>query len=125
MSARDVEKNLLMLPWVEPVKRDLPCDGIKWGQVALRDIYTMGGKPPRGIQERAKCKRRAKFRLRATKRLRAWDRPATSGNYCLQHLSMQISHHEAEKRRADAWFDTKGWWRNGVFGLHKEKEEQA
>ena len=123
MSTEDAKKNALALPWVKPVKGDVPCDGVKWGSVALRDLFEMHGNPPRGIQDRARCKRKAKYVFRATKRLRAWDYPATSGSYCGQHLAMQLSDHQAEKRRADAFFDKNGWWRNGVFGIHKEEEQ--
>lgn len=116
MTASDGAKNMLSLPWVKPAKRGIPCDGIKWGSLAMRDIPHRHHLPP---DHRARCKRNAKFVFRATKRLRMWDAPATSGSYCQTHASMQISNHGAELRRANAWWDKNGWWRNGVFGKHE------
>lgn len=119
MSAEDVKKNLLMLPWVKPVKRDVQCEGIKWNTVALKDLYPRGTEPARGFQPRSRCKRKAKFVFRATKRLRVWDSPATSGSYCITHASMQINDHGAEYRRASKWWDKNGWWWNGVHTKEK------
>lgn len=119
MSAEDARKNMEMLPWVRAIKGDPPpCDGIKWGSLALKDDW-------RNLpaDHRARCKRRAKYRLKATVRTRGqWEFPATSGNYCTTHLSMQIQDHEPENRRANRWFDRNGWWRNGVFGKHEIRE---
>lgn len=121
MTSKDFQKNVLALPWVKAVTKDTRCEGIKWGSVAMKDIYVHGpdrSLPPRGIQERAKCKRRAKYRLRATVRGTRWDNYAKSGDYCATHLSMQIADHSAESKRADRFFDKNGWWRNGVFGFY-------
>lgn len=112
MTTEDVHKNLLMLPWVRPVKGDVPCEGIKWGQMALKDVPRWRDLPP---DHRARCKRKAKYIFKATKRRRVWDAPATSGSYCKTHLSMQVSDHMAELRRANKWWNKNGWWRNGVL----------
>ena len=97
------------LPYVTELRgeHDIPCDGIKYSKVALSDLYAMYGKPARGIQPRARCKNRARWRFTATRRLRRGDRetPATSGNYCTIHLSMELADHPAEARRAAKWYD--------------------
>lgn len=116
MTAEDTKKNLLALPWVKPVKHDTPCEGIKWNTVALKDLN-----PERGFQPRSRCKRKAKYAFKATKRRRAWESLATSGKYCVTHVSMQIMDHPAEYRRANAWWDKNGWWLRGVFGTHSEE----
>lgn len=96
------------LPYVTELRgeHDTPCDGIKYSKVAMRDLYPMYGKPARGIQPRARCKNRARWRFTATRRLRRgnWETPATSGNYCTLHLSMELDH-PAEARRAEKWFN--------------------
>ena len=93
------------LPYVTELrgKQDTPCDGIKYSKVALSDLFAMYGKPARGIQPRARCKNRARWRFTATRRLRVSDTPATSGNYCTLHLSMELDH-PAESRRAEKWY---------------------
>ena len=81
------------LPYVTELRgeHDTPCDGIKYSKVALRDRFSMYGKPARGIQPRARCKNRARWKFTATRRLRRGDwAPATSGNYCTIHLSKMI-----------------------------------
>lgn len=87
-------------PYIKRLTRkDVPCEGIKYGTVALRDLYSMGDNPPRGIQERSKCKNRAKYNFKALKRVGVWESPAASGNYCNIHLIMQLER-PAEERRA-------------------------
>ena len=120
MTAEDVKKNLLALPWVKPVKGDVQCEGIKWNTVAMKDLYPRGTEPARGFQPRSRCKRKAKFIFRATKRVRKYEPRAVSGAYCTTHASMQITDNAAERRRAVAWWDKNGWWLNGVFGNHSE-----
>lgn len=95
------------LPWVKrlttPQER---CDGIKWGKVALGDLYARGGKPARGIQERARCKRRGWYRFKALKRSTRFPAPeADSGVYCYDHLTMQIGDHPREHARLRRWLE--------------------
>lgn len=47
-----------MFRWAPP---DTPCQGIKWGTVALRDIFDMHGRPARGFKDSSRCKRRAQM----------------------------------------------------------------
>ena len=118
MTAEDVRKNLLALPWVKPVKGAAPCEGIKWASLAMKDVgAAMRGELPVG--HRSRCKRRAKFVFRATKRTREFETRGVSGAYCTTHASQQILEHGAEYRRANAWWDKNGWWLNGVFGKHE------
>jgi len=118
MSAEDVKKNLLSLPWVKPrYGQPVRCDGVKWGSVPMKDVpLASNGLLPE--DHRARCKRHGDYVFKATKRRRKWEWLARSGSYCAMHLSMQIEDYPPEKRRADAWFDKNGWWRNGVFGFH-------
>jgi hypothetical protein len=97
------------LPWVKVLPSSAPetrCEGIKWGKVALRDIYARGGQPARGIQEKAKCKRRGWYRFTALRsRGAAGQGTATSGVYCYDHLTMQIGDHEREHDRLRRWLE--------------------
>lgn len=97
------------LPWVKVLLSSAPevrCEGIKWGTVALSDLYARGGKPARGIQERSRCKRRGWYRFQALKARGAYPpMPGTSGVYCFDHLCMQIMDHEKERRRFDRWLE--------------------
>lgn len=93
------------LPWVKRLKDPVPCQGVKWSTVALRDLYVMHGKQPRGIQERSRCKNRAGWRFTALKRS-----SAKSGDYCWAHLlSAGLAHDPQEDERTRRWFA-----RNGV-----------
>lgn len=78
---------IVKVPWIRKLKKTVPCEGIKWGKVALRDIYDdmPRGTKARGIQPSARCKRQAHWNFKALKRSYA-----TSGNYCYTHLSQQI-----------------------------------
>ena len=93
-------KNLLAeLPWVKRLKEPVEtCDGVKWSTVALRDLYSMGNQPARGIQDRSRCTRRGTFRFKALKR--SWAR---DGVYCYLHAWKEIHDHPEESERADRW----------------------
>jgi len=100
---------LARLPWVTRLPSSMPehrCDGIKWGKAAMRDIHSRGGKPARGIQERAKCKRRGWFRFTALKPHGNYPpMPGKSGFYCYDHLAMQIQGHPKEHERFRRWLE--------------------
>ena len=93
------------LPWVTRLKKPQErCDGIKWGTVALRDLYPYRGLPARGIQERSRCKMKGWWRFRALRQRGYWAMPATSGTYCWNHLMVQMNQSDAEITRvAKAW----------------------
>lgn len=94
------------LPWVTLLKRPTErCDGIKWGSVALKDLYPRGGKPARGIQEKSKCQHRGWWRFNALKSDNRIGLAGTSGVYCWTHLTMQLGDHEAERARYTKWLD--------------------
>lgn len=92
------------LPWVRPLKKEprVPCDGIKWSKVGLRDLYSTYGKPARGIQDKAHCKNAAKWKFTATKQRHYWERLAKSGNYCTTHLASELLQ-EPEIRRVERY----------------------
>ena len=94
------------MPWVTRLKKPRPCDGIKYSTVALKDIYEWGPRdnpqPPRGIQDKSRCKKLAWWKFRALKKSYAED-----GNYCWPHLiSAGLFRDTYEETR------TKRWWQN-------------
>lgn len=99
------------LPWVKKLKNPAPqCEGIKWGQVALRDIFEHGPRatptPPRGIPEKARCKRRAAFRYSLTPKnrplrtVKGWVHEA---NLCWTHASIVLYDNDQQYARLKAW----------------------
>lgn len=103
-AAERIERDLRIaeIPWVSRFPGEKPCDGIKWGQVALKHLYRMGGHPPEGIPAKARCKLRAKWHFTA---LRHKDRVLTgdTGDYCIHHLFSQIYDHHLEMERYQKW----------------------
>lgn len=99
--------NLERLPWVRSLKKPVPCEGIKWGTVALRDIFPMGPlgreRPARGIQPRSRCKKQGRWHFTALK-----SSPTKSGNYCWHHL-MQQMYSMQETERVNRWLARNGW----------------
>lgn len=93
-----------VLPWVKQLKKPTPCDGIKWSTVALGDIYSIGNKPARGIQDRSRCKRQAYWHFTKLKR-NVWGK---SGNYCWTHLTMQLHDYEEERVRYMRYLEKRG-----------------
>lgn len=95
------------VPWVKVLKEEVPCEGIKWGTVALKDLYDHGpdqSRTARGIQDKSRCKKKARWHYRALKPRgdhRDWG-IGTSGNYCWHHLAQQIQH-DKELRRFNTW----------------------
>lgn len=94
------------LPWVSrlviPTER---CEGVKWGTVALCDLYARGDRPARGIQERSKCKRKGWWQFVAAKPRDPYDHPGDTGTYCWTHLVSQLLM-PAEHRRNQEWLDS-------------------
>lgn len=95
------------MPRLKPLKKPVPCDGIKWGTVASKDIFDYGPLdenyrhtiPARGIQERSKCKRMAHWKFTALK-----ISNADSGNYCWTHVVCQGLHGDGvEWNATDNW----------------------
>lgn len=92
---------LRAVPWVSELDRSTPCQGVKWSKVALRDLYSIGGKPPRGLEPEAHCKRRARWRFVALEHSHA-----TSGDYCTSHLlAAGLYADNDETERAERWLD--------------------
>jgi hypothetical protein len=94
----ETRARLLTIPWVRELAGTLPpCEGVKWSKVSLKHLYSMGGRPPEGLPDRARCKRRAHYRYTASGRA---DSHATTGNYCHSHVGQQLY---AEWDRYDEW----------------------
>lgn len=96
------------MPWA--VRLLIPaehCDGIKWGTVALKDLYEHGPRsnpsPARGIQERSKCKRRGEWQYVAAKPRDPYTHVATSGTYCWTHMWSEILNHPTDYARYMRW----------------------
>lgn len=97
------------IPWVSRVTEDKPCQGIKWGRVALKHLYPMGGRPAEGIPDRARCKWRAKWHFTALTVAEVVDPYpglATTGDYCIHHLFTQIYDYRPEYERYRRWCKT-------------------
>ncbi len=106
------------LPWVRRLTLVWPCDGIKWGTVAGRDIFKWGPKnanPPRGIQPKSRCRKTARwsFRPLASQVSRFEQESLVGGapgrrvrHYCWDHLiAAGIYGSMAEEQRANRWLD--------------------
>lgn len=82
---------LAEIPWVKPLDDLVPCDGVKWKLVALRDLYTWGprndSRPPRGIPEKALCRHDARWTFKPLHPTlnRAHER-AKVLRFCTSHL---------------------------------------
>lgn len=103
-SLAERKHNLARLPWVRVLRKPVPCEGIKWDTVALKDIFRWGPgnqNPPRGIQPKSRCKKLAYWHYKAL-----GSTPAESGNFCFDHLSSQLFNEQA---RVNRWFDRYGW----------------
>lgn len=96
---RNREALISEIPWVERLTEDKPCQGIKWGKVALKHLYSMGGKPAEGIPDRARCTLRAKWHFTA---LEGPESDVLTGDYCIHHLMVQFADH-AEMERQRKW----------------------
>jgi hypothetical protein len=88
------------IPWVHPVTGDVPCMGIKQGQVGVKHLRSVGGRPPEGIPDRARCKRRAKWHFTAL-----ISSESTTGSYCRTHLGSQIDDQGKESARFRKWYE--------------------
>lgn len=98
------EEHIASIPWVARISEKRPCQGVKWAEIGLKHLYSMGGKPPEGIPDRAKCKLNAKWHFEA---LPDTFRGASgligkTGDYCAWHLSTQF-HNPDEEARYEEW----------------------
>lgn len=92
-SIKERKRLIAMIPWITYSTKRVPCDGIRWSQVPLKAIYTMGGKPPTGT-EKYRCKNWGYWHFTAHKKS-----GATTGVYCWHHLGTQIHHDPIEEDR--------------------------
>lgn len=98
------------IPWVRRINDPgRPCQGVKWGHVALKDIFSIGEQPARGVQPRACCKRRAIFHYTLAKSSRpvlTVDGYAREGDFCWSHASSMLYYEEEPRYRR--WLARKG-----------------
>jgi hypothetical protein len=102
------QHNMLRLPWVRKLKKPVKCDGIKYGTVAMKDLYDYGpgqSIPARGIQDKSRCKNNAWWHFKPLKKSYAKE-----GNYCWSHLLAQgVFGAQEEHDRMNKWYDKNGW----------------
>ena len=111
--ASERKMNMARLPWVKKLDRPTTCDGIKWSTVALKDIYEHGPlsdpQPPRGIQDKSRCKNRAWWHFKPLKRSYSKE-----GNYCWKHLIYRGVYGDMlEEARTNKWYQKHGWIKEG------------
>ena len=98
MSEREERKAyLLSIPWVRELAFPVPCEGLKQSKIALKHLYSMGGRPPEGIPDRARCKRLAHYHYTAG---RGREDYGKTGNYCWSHVVSMLNDDYA---RYDRW----------------------
>lgn len=108
---RERDRRIAEIPWIEQLPEPEEwCDGIKWGQVALKHLYSMRGRPAEGIPDRARCKLPAHWHFTAMAEAEIKDKypgqRATTGKYCIHHLFSQIYDFDHELERYRRWCDT-------------------
>jgi hypothetical protein len=88
-------QKILQLPWVKYLEKGQPCQGIKWGKVALNDLYDMGrggkrpARDPQLKDPKFHCKNIAHWKFTASRKGGKYDHRAKSGVYCMSHLYAQ------------------------------------
>lgn len=103
------------MPWLTPItEQSKPmCAGLKHNKIALKHLYSMGGRPPEGIPDRARCAKRAAWQYAA---LTGADLAAIhddeyaseavlakSGPYCFAHVWSIMIDYPDEYRRYREW----------------------
>jgi hypothetical protein len=102
--ARERDARIAEIPWVKRYTgKDKKCEGIKWGNVALKHLYTFGDKPAEGIPDKARCKLRAKWHFTALRARKHEGFSATTGDYCIHHLFSIIYSYQREYERYVKW----------------------
>jgi hypothetical protein len=97
------------ISWVTPLgETSKPCDGVKWNQVALRDIHQWGPRddlqPPRGILEKARCKNTAAWHIRLLRKTLNHDGVHVKVlDLCRHHLMSEMYSDMAEEERYERW----------------------
>lgn len=85
------------IPWVTRLVKERPCDAVRWGEVPLKAIWVMHGKPPTGT-EKYRCKKKGVWKFKALKRSHAKD-----GVYCWIHLLQHLYYDMLEEARLERW----------------------
>jgi hypothetical protein len=111
LSLAERKELVARMPWILRRKVAVPCDGIKWGAVALRDLYNWGPKdknPPRGIQDRARCKLQAEWHIS----MLDWHITpagfARAADFCWHHL-IAFMYEPGEDDRVNKWLRNNGY----------------
>lgn len=108
-SRKERQRIVAEMPWVTRLLRPTSCDGIKWGRVALRDVFPWGPpqdlRRPRGIPEKARCRRTAWWSIRLVRAYRVrGDGESRRARFCWQHLVDEgLYGNESEATRTRRW----------------------
>jgi hypothetical protein len=89
---------LLTIPWVSTLTEPYPtCQGLIHSRIALKHHYSMGGRPPEGIPDKARCKFRARYHYVAGT---GPDDHAETGDYCWHHVIKAL---RSDDQRYQQW----------------------
>ena len=98
---------LLKHPRIKKLKTPQPCEGIKWGTVALRDIYYWGpdnSNPPRGFQPRSRCKKQGWWVI-TPRPTAAWSDEITEKKVlCWDHFISELTGHSKDHALLTRWW---------------------
>jgi hypothetical protein len=97
------KKFLLELPWIEEIEPTEVCQGLIQKRVALKHVYSMGGRPPEGIPDKARCKYKARYHYLAIE-----NGTEPEGNYCAWHAGSALFHTQEEMERYMKWKEENG-----------------
>lgn len=101
--SKQKDELIAQIPWVRLYKgKQKGCEGIKWKHVALKHLYSMGGREPEGIPDKARCKFRAKWHYTAP-RPRKYQMTGRTGDYCIHHLFSIIYSYQPDYDRYRKW----------------------
>jgi hypothetical protein len=106
------------IPWVRRRSVRSPCEGIRYSTVALRDIYTWGPQglnPPRGIQERSRCRLNAEWNIvLLRRRLLNTGYLSWTADLCWRHLLTFMSSSSEDEDRLNNWLRANGFPNAGM-----------
>ena len=107
MNIKIRQQILLKHPRIKKLKTPQPCEGIKWGTVAVRDVHTWGpgrSNPPRGFQPRSRCKKQGWWVI-TPRRAAAWPDGITEEKVlCWDHFINEFQSHSKDHVLLTKWW---------------------
>ena len=98
---------LLKHPRIKKLKTPQPCEGIKWGTVAIKDIHTWGpghSNPPRGIQPRSHCKKQGWWVITPRRAAFGYDSIKEEKVLCWDHFVNELQSHSKDLVLLNKWW---------------------